>query len=62
MTTTDAERDLLNSLQILRTLDYPRYADMLRVITAWVQSENKRLMPSGREKVIDFEKAAAAHQ
>ena len=62
MTTTDAEREMLSSLRMLRTLDYPRYSEILRAITAWVQSENERLMPSGREKVIDFEKAAAAHQ
>ena len=61
MTTTDAEKEMLSSLQKLRTLDYLRYSEMLRAITVWVQSESERLMPSERGQVIDFKTAAGNH-
>lgn len=56
MTITAAEKELLQSIQMLRVINYERYAELLPVFTDYINSEIKRLSPgTGKErKVITF--------
>ena len=56
MTTTEAEQELLSSIQMLRVTNYERYAEILPVLTNWINSEIEKLSPeTGKErKVIIF--------
>ena len=56
MTTTAAEKELLTSIQMLRAINYERYAELLPVFTNCINSEIKRLSPETgkKEKIITF--------
>ena len=56
MTTTKAEQELLSSIQMLRVANYERYAEILPVLTNWINSEIEKLSPETEKerKVIIF--------